>query len=243
MIASAIEDVRFMYGDILMLTKIQNKQPLAFIRIGDGEIEVMNNINIEGRDKSFYFLDMGIALEESVKLCWYDVNVFIGLQSAKVIERYDYEIKMWMNQNGWKRERFMDADIFHKMSVDGKFMEWFNNLCDTRKVLIVGKQALRKVAGKFDMVVTPEVNCWLYYDQIVKQIKDTDHDVVLFACSAPAKIMICNLWKENNTRTYLDVGSVLDPYAGISTRRYHKEIVERENKKAEQGVCDSVKVQ
>lgn len=43
--------------------------------------------------------------------------------------------------------------------------------------------------------------------------------------------MIDELYNWNDKHTYLDMGSVFDPYVGVAKRSYHNKIIERENNK------------
>ena len=83
----------------------------------------------------------------------------------------------------------------------------------------------------------PEKDCWLDKDSVVNTIKNYINNwhkkniIVLFCASMATNAMIDELYNWNYKHTYLDMGSVFDPYVGVAKRSYHNKIIERENNK------------
>ena len=76
-------------------------------------------------------------------------------------------------------------------------------------------------------VPVPSKNCWEQYDSILEHLRNsisgTDF-VVLFAGSMTSNVLIDDMFAIGPANTYIDVGSVFDPYAGVQSRAYHREL-------------------
>lgn len=118
---------------------------------------------------------------------------------------------------------WVNADMFHEASKQGRLKPFLKSL-KNRRVLIVGNKRLSKLQTFFDfeLIPTPDTNAWGERNSILKRISDAVEDgmVVLFACGITSNWLIDSLHYNNNA-TFIDVGSLLDPFVGEKTRRYH----------------------
>ena len=58
---------------------------------------------------------------------------------------------------------------------------------------------------------------WKAYDETLEQIKGSitpDHKIFLFSAGMCANVFVHDLWEHNEKNTYIDAGSVFDPYVG-----------------------------
>ena len=72
----------------------------------------------------------------------------------------------------------------------------------------------------------PEKNVWLAYDTYLTNILDLNlkNHTILLSAGMAANVFIHDLWSQNKENTYIDVGSVFDPYIGKLTRSYHRNL-------------------
>ncbi|MBA7636648.1 hypothetical protein ES703_44269 [subsurface metagenome] len=125
---------------------------------------------------------------------------------------------------------WIDSDIFHDASINGDFNKFFS-ACDGKNIILVAPDYMIGL-NKFIKTITkhiiiPSVNCWLSKDKILKKIneylkgRNVKH-IILFSSSMMSNILIDNLYKEyGEIHSFLNMGSVFDPFLGRKTRKYH----------------------
>jgi len=106
-------------------------------------------------------------------------------------------------------------------------------------VLLIGPEYLSIAIEHFGMEATnykhikiPEKDCFKYYNDILANALKALNalkpgDVVLVCASMMAEPLIMDLQAQYPDMIYLDMGSVLEPYAGKNTRSYHQKIIDR----------------
>lgn len=192
------------------LEKLKNKEQYSFSRWGDGEWACLLNKQGQNCDRHIYFTDMGKRLREILES---KPNYYIGLQNLAyrlhkdVIDKYT---------NGYKLN-WVKSDIFHNASSNKRLNELFEVLKD-RNVILVGGGHL-KGFNDYSFVEIPRLNCWLSYkDTLEKLLNIQKDDVVLFCASMMSNVLIDDL---HSKATLMDLGSVLDPYVNVKSRKYH----------------------
>ncbi len=193
-----------------MLSMLKEGINFKFARYGDGEINAMTGKQGANCDGHVYFSDLGDRLIDTVKQ---EPEYMVGIQPLSVahlgthVEGYFGGFKLY------------NADVLHSASIDGELDKFFHAL-EGRYVIVVGPPHL---AGLFDCVhiVIPQVNCWLSYEQIKEQLAYhlKENAVVLLSASMTSEIFIYEFRYYNCTM--IDTGSVLDPSAGVKSRKYH----------------------
>lgn len=126
-------------------------------------------------------------------------------------------------------EGFINADILHNMSTQVGIEPFLNALKD-KKVLLVAPKYLIKMG--WDMILVPNDNTpWLKYEEIKDELDKCIElfDVVLYSCTFMAKVLIHDFHDRGVTQ--IDTGSLLDPYVGVISRRYHKEVIDKFGKR------------
>ena len=194
---------------------LRNKIPFSFSRFGDGEIRALLQMKPNGKncDGHRYFKDMGNALADV--LLW-EPEYYIGLQplSQKV---YGSQFDRWQKLNGLDLN-WSNADILHNASMEGRLSEMFEALYD-RKVIYVGPPSLIKISKYIK---------YKHFVNVLKTLKALLYDkyenwVVLFSASMPTEVWIDDMykWDEGNQHSFIDVGSLFDPYVDRNSRKYH----------------------
>lgn len=218
----------------LFTEKIRNKLNFSFSRFGDGEWTAILNLDAkENCDGHQYFNDMGEQLKHAFTssggyykgiqpLAWRTMSSNILPLSLPIIDSY------------------FNADIFHKAS-EYQLIQPFFDALNTREVVLVGPSYLsaqNQIKIKKHIPI-PLKNCWLDAENILKSVrKYLDNEsvektsvVVLFCASMAANVFVDILHKQyRNQHSFLDVGSLLDPYANINTRGYHKKLKVKNSK-------------
>lgn len=209
-----------------ILDNLNGNTNFSFSRFGDGELNAIfekKGANCDGHE---YFADMGVRLKNILNS---EQKYYLGLQSLGYgiwKQKVDEIIKA-------NKLVFSDADILHTASIKGQlkpFIEALNN----RNVIFVAPEYLidGNVINCYSAVIIPEKNCWNYYENIKNTIINVtnENDVIVYSASMMANVLIDDMYKEfGETITQIDCGSVFDPYVGVSKRRYHNSIIEREN--------------
>ena len=227
---SLLEYRLFVFDD--MVRKIRDREPFAFSRFGDGEFACMTGVNGANCDGHGYYPELGKRLKAVLQD---NPSYYVGVQ-PKLMKDSGPDFVNWLRVNGIYRA-WVNADILHDASIAGRFIKEFVyelSECDTCFVVPASYSGFE--LPFCDAVYVPEKNCWLAYEHVKSQVLDMIADgdsTFCFSAGMMSKVMIHELWQMFPDRTYIDLGSVLDPYLGLNTRRYHGQIIERGEKLCE----------
>lgn len=201
------------------IDKLEHRESFSFSRWGDGEWNAVFGVKGQNCDGHKYFTDMGRRLREILSS---KPTYILGLQPLAVriygkhIENLTKQFELtWIN-----------SDVFHNANMDGSISKLWDCL-GNKKVLIVGPKHLDSSniskLFPFEFYQIPSKNCWIEHDRILNDLNETikeDH-VVLFCASMMTNVLVDELHEKC---TLIDFGSVLDPYVGVNSRRYHKKL-------------------
>lgn len=199
-----------------LVSKIKNKDPLALSRWGDGEWLNIRKAPGTNCDGNIYYPDLGDRLE---KIANVKQDYYMGAQDYKKfnllsdVEKYD-------------KQNWIDADMLHKASMEGRLDTLIDALEGT-EVVYIGNKDLKNLAFIDTFIAIPDKNVWKFRDRVIEVIKTTitdEHKTYLFSAGMATNIFIHELWNYNKKNSYIDVGSVFDPYVGKNTRSYHKNL-------------------
>lgn len=197
-----------------MVDDLKNGKSFKFARYGDGEIYCMKGKKGANCDNHEYFPDLGAALRQTITE---EPRYMVGIQPLSV-SHLPEDVQNYFGHF----QHLYNADALHNASIDGKLWK-FRRAMDGRYVILVGPAHLASIFESCVHVVTPSVNCWLEYKAIRQQIEfhieGVNNAVVLLAASMMSEVIISTF--EDHPHTFIDVGSVFDPYAGVNSRKYH----------------------
>lgn len=214
----------------VMLSCLETLTPFAFIRWGDGEIRCVlgdNQPNCDGhrRDQTLKKALINILKEQNQ-----EQTLAMGVQSTRHSAAFRPSIERSYPNIVWD-----NADILHEASQSGEGLKGFfrtmQRLADegVNTMLISGNSKLYRTVEISTFI--PLIATDSFYRHTVEDIKSyvEKHDpkVVLFASSMASNVWIAELWKDHPDKIFIDVGSVLDPYAGVISRAYHHQIANR----------------
>ena len=208
--------------------KLDANERFLFSRYGDGEwgsILEKRKPKETNCDGHRYFTDMGFELREALKS---RPDYLVGMQ--------DFALKIysgiipWLEQQKLLNLNWVVADVFHRASARGELKPLAESL-RRRNLVVVGPDHLRSVATALEaaeFVEVPRKNCYLKLPEIIRATwtaidRVGQNPVVSVSCGMPAKILIHKLAAAENV-TALDMGSVWDVYAGVPSRKYHREM-------------------
>jgi hypothetical protein len=206
-----VEDDKTTYKRICnMLVERKN---FKFARYGDGEISCMMGKEGHNTDKHEYFPSLGKALNNAVKEAK-TAGYMVGIQPLSV--------QMWPDLvDSMFDFPVFNADVLHSASIDGEIGEFCKAL-NERHLIVVGPTHLWVISDGVH-IVTPDLNCWNHYESICDNIEfyleGYVDAVVLLSCSMMAEVII-DRFKDYH-HTFIDTGSVFDPYCGVNSRKYH----------------------
>lgn len=195
--------------------RILSKKNFRFLRIGDGEMWCYSGLKkriAKGEHNVLPKLTKDIRfILSNLK----EKHVY-GLQPLVVNNPLHPEWMQWIPEHNWHH-----GDVFHQASSAGELYPFFAAL-KKRYVVIIGSKLKRKMPIPYQgFIEVREVDC--YYDKkmvLHKMDKYPDDTVFLFAAS---RLSVPAIYQcKRNDCTMIDVGSLFDPYLGVSSRRIHK---------------------
>ena len=195
---------------------IDSGVPFAFTRWGDGEWLNIRKSTGRNCDGNLYYHDLGDALSKIVET---RQDYILGFQDTQW--RLPSDVDKYPDQD------WVDADVFHKASMDNRLSSLIETL-QTRRVVYIGNKDLKGLPFIDEFIEIPQNNVWLIREEVLEKIKGTIDShvskVYCFSAGMATNVFIDRLWKYNRTQTYIDVGSVFDPYVGKITRTYHNRL-------------------
>jgi hypothetical protein len=157
----------------------------------------------------------------------------LGMQNL-ALRLYQGRIEEWLIENRLHDLDWIDADVFHSASIRSRLFPLVEALREAPALLIVGPAHLRKLKrylGFDELVEVPLPDCYLTMGQTLKDVRRKAKKlprgaVVGFSAAMPANLMIDALVRDPllNHQTFIDFGSLWDPYAGVKSRSYMKDM-------------------
>jgi hypothetical protein len=218
------------------LNKIKAGEHFSLSRWGDGELTILEgkHIDIRSKGNGEFRYDPNLpqynqAREKLMEAYVYkDDQYYIGIACPCCVgqEKYQY----MKEKSGQDEEHLTWANIFVNANYHRTINELIPELSNHEVDIVVNKNSkIDKLPFKPKNVLTVGTDAW-YEDldlgrNMLEQIlmKGVKNRVFLIAAGPLANILTYTLWiygsKEN---TYIDIGSILDPYLQLKlTRGYH----------------------
>lgn len=201
---------------------LREGENFKFARFGDGEAACMLGKQGHNCDGHEYFPDLGTALNDAF---YSDPQYMVGIQPLMVQQGTWEKLKQ---REGYPKNIY-DADVLHSASIDGRLNMFIDSL-NLRDTIAIGPGHICQYADNlgWDSILIPEKNCWIAYESIIARIERHLHhnyesnNVFLLCASMMSEVIINEYASSSNT--FIDFGSVLDPYCGVKSRRYHHKL-------------------
>lgn len=204
-----------------ILEKLTMQLPFSFSRFGDGEWNCIFGEAGRNCDKHEYFTDLGARLR---KIVLSKPKYMMGIQELALRGKHGADIVEmiipldipWYN-----------AEVLCKMSIYGRLAPFIHAL-KKRKVLLIGPKYLMGVSDEMGFscqIIVPELNCWTQYQRVKEQMYvELEEETVAVFCAGMMSNVLIDDFAAFPRVTCLDIGSLLDPYAGKYTRAYHTQL-------------------
>lgn len=234
----------------LLLEKLKNGENFAYARYSDGELRIMQNLKTQ-ISSNFYIVGNekggGNYNQEDYKdfdpekhqfyrdklmeaYQFKKTNYFVGLSCRCCVGEKDFKQMLEWYDGDTNSDYLTWANLLLNGNYPLFIKHFIPELKKKNIVYILNENA--KLEGlPFDVVKDFRVgpNCIINdYDKIEEikkwiDVNKIENHVFLFSASSLSNFMIHQLFEHNDKNTYIDVGTTLNPYIGLSGRRgYHK---------------------
>ena len=206
--------------------KLNAREPFAFARYGDGELQCALGMPGENCDGTVYASDLVAAL----RLTLTEPRNYLYAIGPKVTSRdnsFAKRAKVLLencNVKEWhSTETFLNASLAGEL---GSFIAALQK----RQVMLIGAAHLRKMESLFSIQVfveTPQVNAWNVRETIAREIMRQSYqcDTLIFCAGMTSKVLTWELYPHlGATHTLIDCGSLWDMYCGMRSRSYARRL-------------------
>jgi hypothetical protein len=205
-----------------LITLFKEKTPFSFARFNDGEMMGIEKVGaVVARSDQVVNESLHEKLIEAIK--HRQENYWIGKPCGTCFPKHK---KTYLDLVEEDYEYQTHAVVFINNGHWFKFMSDFTEGIGSRGVVWVSgeDQKVENVKGinirthiKF-----PRRNSWDFYDKIKPVVKDfKKDDVVIMSCGPLSRVLAYEWFKERKDCTFLDAGSIFDPYTRNVWHRCH----------------------
>lgn len=199
-------------------TKLALGHNFALARYGDGEMLCASGAKGENCDKHQYYPGLGHALRK-----------ILNKPQEYVMAAQPKEHGLYNDAEKYPQD-WTDADVMHRASERGEIRQMVDALSH-RKIVVIGNANMQKL-NQFiritHFIEVPMINAWAFYQKFMPNVLNyalkNDNYVFLFMSGMVSNVLIDKCYRANKNNTYLDCGSVFDPYIGRKSRKYHQNI-------------------
>jgi len=207
------------------LNLLGNSIPFAFSRWGDGELSAVFGVEGKNCDGHVYYPRLGDELRNVLyKHAECGEHYYYGILPCGY-NAFPDELKNLENQPEW-----VDGNVIMHANRNGEMREFWEMISNYR-VAFVGPARLVLNSGRmgfFDIksyIPTLLINTYARKEEIewwiTCEMIEKDINLILFCAGMMTKVLIYNLWGEFSPYlTLIDLGSMLDPYTNIMSRKY-----------------------
>lgn len=218
------------------LNKIKSDEHFSLSRWGDGELKILEEkpIDIRSKGNGEFRYDPNLPQYSFVReklmeaYVYKDDNYYIGIACPCCVgqEKYEY----MKTKSGQDEDHLTWANIFVNANYCRTTNELIPELNNHNITIVVNKNSkFDKLPFKPNQILTVGTDAW-YEDLSLGRnmlenimMRGIKNEIFLIAAGPLANILTYSLWvlgSKNNT--YIDIGSILDPYLQLKlTRGYH----------------------
>jgi hypothetical protein len=213
------------------LDLIEERTPFSFSRWNDGQWNMILG-KTEGSTGDGHKYSKVIG--DDLRAVLLDrPKYMLGLQGLScaslrtgMADRFGKLVKNWIHDNGIENLTWFDADIFALASVENKLDPIIQALSG-REVVVVGPKHMKKLPFASHFVPIPKTDTYYEKRRIIEQIEgilgDLEPSVIALSAGWTANLIIAEMHPTfGDKHTFIDFGSVWDPYVGVFSRMYMK---------------------
>jgi hypothetical protein len=212
---------------VILTGCLKRREPFFFIRYGDGAIECIYEEG-GGRtcDGEVYSHELGLALLDAwARLERADTTVFAGDWQSATFGRgsgHNREEERWQALAGGAPFRWLHFETLLLMRESAVLVDFYRTVkADTRRKVYMGP-AKNASAARFlgaSHLITPMVaNLHSQIRQVTDTLEMMDFDILLYGAGMAGNVAAVESWSRHRDRTYISLGSALDPLFSGKTR-------------------------
>jgi SAM-dependent methyltransferase len=218
---SAEDSASFLAG------KLRREEPFSFFRFGDGLLECLSGKKGGTCDGEAYTPELGRELRDMLDsllepITWAPVYLgdwmSAGFDGATEWTRYGQQ---YAELVGSTKPNWLHFEALLLMRESEALIDFYRAVrADPRRKLFMGPAGNSQAAELLgaDCLVTPMAN--LDVEGLTKELLISDFEVLLFGAGMAGNIPVVKCWEQHPERTYISLGSALDPLGRGKTRKY-----------------------
>jgi len=203
---------------------VAGENPFSFSRWNDGQWRMVLGVT-KGQtgDGHKYAKEIG---DDLVDVLLGRPEYMLGIQGLSLRGSLGEKVRPWIEDAGIEDLRWFDADVFHHACRDNKLAPMIRLLLE-RKVIVVGPPRMESLPFASKFVSIPKTDTYYEKQRIINQVaamlQGSEPAVVSISAGWTANLLISELYPRFGDRhTFIDFGSVWDPYVGVYSRGYMK---------------------
>jgi hypothetical protein len=207
-----------------VIDNLKNNVPFCYVRFNDGEMMGIDKIgSLVARGDQIVNESLHNKLKEVIT--YKDENYYIGVPCAKcfpyynslankLVGEYPYKVSaVALTNRNWLK--FIQESVG---ILSDKNVHYISGSDQTIDILIND--------FKFNIinhVKVNNINSWDNYNELYQYIDNIkDGDIVLISLGPTARVLCYEFFKKNNKTTFIDVGSIFDPFTRNVSHNCHK---------------------
>lgn len=215
---------------MLLAARIRARKPLFFIRYGDGALECIYRQKGMTCDLEPYSAELGEALLDAWNtlvvfdrsgLVWIGDWLSASFDSASDHSRYaDLYSALLGEDEGHLQYLHFEALLLMRESE--ALLDFYRAVkADSRRKLYMGPAENAQAAAMLgaEHLVTPMFGLFHQVDRLTDLLCASDFDVLLYGAGMAGNIPAIRCWERFPERTYVNLGSALDPLGRGRSRR------------------------
>ena len=206
-------------------TKLENREPFALSRFGDGELKMLRSSASFGNQHYNYNKGDDVEFMRDALQFKHDLH-YVGISCSCC---WGEGHKATVDMSGQLQERLTFANIFSNANYVRFLEEYLPVLAGIDHIMFVHSERADLSGLPFTGVSMqiPSYNAWREFeeirDKLVKHVRYTRGWLYLFAAGPMSGALVAAALRENPDNTYLDIGAVIDPLMGLGdTHGYHQ---------------------
>ena len=200
-----------------LYTKLVTGKKFAFSKYADGEWLAMRGSHGSSGNGEWLINDERDTCKKPREMLvdsfqYRDPDYYVGVSCPCCQGQHHYDMKTFSGQD---EDHLTFANIFVNSNYNF-FVENFIPFFQTKEVYLIANRVteIEKLPFKVEKFFPVDYNAWVINLDLIELLKQerAENKLFLFSAGPLGNILSAELWKTNQTNTYLDVGSTLDPW-------------------------------
>lgn len=208
----------------LLTQKLRLKEPFFFVRYGDGAMECIQGKAGHTCDGEHYSHDLGAELLRSWSAALKGPHVYFGdwlsARFERSTEKTRYE-DFYRDLTGDFKLDWLHFEALLLMRESKPLIDFYRAVkADPRKKLFMGPRGNAGASEMLgaDFLETSMTHLFMQAGKLTEQLLSRDFEVLLYGAGMAGNIPVTRCWERYPERTYVHLGSALDPLFRGKTR-------------------------